>query len=120
MECCRYLTGSEWVTGSAGGMLELWSSMKKKPMQRLPGAHGYTAPSAAAAAAEGAGAGPEGEAEGGPAGPRGAGSVGGEAASWIGAVGSCRGSDLVVSEPMAFFRGSWPPFRGGVCMPARA
>jgi hypothetical protein len=84
IECCRYLTGSEWVTGSNGGMLELWSSMKKKPMQRLFGAHGA---GALGVGEEGAGAG----------GVRGAGSVGGDAASWVGAVGSCRGSDLVVS-----------------------
>lgn len=32
IECCRYITGSEWLTGSADGSVSLWSSTKKKPL----------------------------------------------------------------------------------------
>ncbi|GAB4819398.1 hypothetical protein N2152v2_006444 [Parachlorella kessleri] len=100
IECCRYLTGSEWVSGSAGGTLELWSSMKKKPMQRIFGAHGLSGslPSSSTAVPSAAGQGGAAAAEGQGAAEEllGAGTVGGEAASWIGAVASCRGSDLVV------------------------
>ncbi|KAL4451525.1 hypothetical protein ABPG75_007187 [Micractinium tetrahymenae] len=77
IECCRYLTGSEWLTGSADGSVSLWSSTKKKPAFTMRGAH-------ADPAADGE------EAEG-------AGSVGGDAATWVGSVAVCRGSDLVAS-----------------------
>ena len=77
IECCRYLSGSEWVTGSADGSLELWSATKKKAVHWVPCAHfdPGTDPQAA----------------------RGAGSVGGDAATWVGSVAVCNGSDLVVS-----------------------
>ncbi len=78
------------MTGSNGGMLELWSSMKKKPLQRLHGAHGAGTTTAVGEVDGAEDAGGE---------VLGAGSVGGDAASWIGAVASCRGSDLVVSRP---------------------
>jgi ribosomal RNA-processing protein 9 len=32
IECCRYISGSEWATGSADGSVSLWSATKKKPM----------------------------------------------------------------------------------------
>ena len=35
LECCRYITGSEWVTGGADGSVSLWSSTKKRPMVTL-------------------------------------------------------------------------------------
>ncbi|KAI7841799.1 hypothetical protein COHA_004523 [Chlorella ohadii] len=75
IECCRYLTGNEWVTGSADGSVSLWSGTKKKPAFTMRGAH-------ADPAADGE------EAEG-------AGCVGGDAATWVGAVGVCRGADVV-------------------------
>ncbi|KAI3437620.1 hypothetical protein D9Q98_000072 [Chlorella vulgaris] len=77
IECCRYLAGNEWMTGSADGSLSLWSATKKKPMSTLRGAH----------------ADPNADGEG----AEGAGSVGGDAATWVGSVGVCRGSDLVAS-----------------------
>eukprot|EP00887_Chlorella_sp_A99_P001865 scaffold19.g1865.t1 len=76
IECCRYVTGSEWVTGSADGSLQLWSSTKKKAVHDLRGAHFDPADVAGA---------------------RGAGSVGGDAATWVGAMAVCKGSDLVAS-----------------------
>ncbi|EFN55906.1 hypothetical protein CHLNCDRAFT_22742 [Chlorella variabilis] len=70
IECCRYIAGGAWATGAADGSLSLWSGTKKKPMftMRRDGE----------------------EAEG-------AGSVGGDAATWVGSVGVCRGSDLLAS-----------------------
>lgn len=104
-------TGTEWVTGASDGTLALWSQTKKRPTSILRKAHGYpkagfvpqqtlTAPgldaatgrNADAATNSGAAVSGPGEEEG----PRGPGSVGGDAASWIGAVGVCRGTDLVV------------------------
>jgi len=68
-----YVTGTEWVSGGSDGGLSLWSQMKKKPVSVVRHAHSTAAAAAAADA-------------------------GGDAASWIAAVASCRGSDLVVSS----------------------
>lgn len=76
LECCRYVTGSEWVTGAADGSLSLWASTKKKAVHTARRAHWDPAPDGGTAL--------------------GAGSVGGDAATWVGAVAVCRGSDLVV------------------------
>ena len=108
------------MTGASDGTLALWSQTKKRPTSILGKAHGYpkagfvpqqtstATGSEAAAAADadaaasrsidaatngGAAVSGPGEVEEGPVGP---GSVGGDAASWIGAVGVCRGTDLVV------------------------
>lgn len=70
-----YVSGTEWVSGGSDGGLSLWSQMKKKPVSVVRHAHS----TAAAAAAD-------------------AGGPGGDVASWISAVASCRGSDLVVSS----------------------
>ena len=52
VECCAYVTGTEWVTGSSDGALALWSQLKKKPVAVVRGAHnaGPTAASADVAA----------------------------------------------------------------------
>jgi ribosomal RNA-processing protein 9 len=76
VDCCRYVTGTEWVTGGSDGVVALWSQMKKKPVSVVRGAHGFEAGEEAL----------------------GAGSVGGDAASWVASVAVCHNSDLVVSS----------------------
>lgn len=80
IESVAYLAGSEWVSGSADGSLQLWNATKKKPVSavrdaHLPGAtlteHGQVNVSA--------------------------GAVDGLATSWVSAVAVCRGTDLVAS-----------------------
>jgi hypothetical protein len=39
VECCAYVTGTEWVTGSSDGALALWSQLKKKPVAVVRNAH---------------------------------------------------------------------------------
>ena len=83
----------------------MWSQTKKRPTSVLRRAHGFPHPGLPPAneqvtnslnghgpAAEQEPA-PESAAEAEPVGP---GSVGGDAASWVGAVGTCKGTDLVV------------------------
>ena len=83
----------------------MWSQTKKRPMSVLRRAHGYPHPGLApanervtkslnghAAVAEESGS----DSDAADAEPVGPGSVGGDAASWIGAVGVCKGTDLVV------------------------
>lgn len=48
VECCAYVTGTEWVTGSSDGALALWSQLKKKPVAVVRGAH-HAGPVAASA-----------------------------------------------------------------------
>ena len=78
IDCCRYITATEWLTGSADGSLAVWSQLKKKPVSVVRQAHAYPGP---------VGEGP----------PRGAGSVGGDAARWIQSVAVCRGADVAAS-----------------------
>lgn len=77
VESCALVSGSEWISGSASGGVDLWSSTKKKPIHSVRSAHREP--------------GSEGEE------PVGAGSVGGAAASWVGSVAVCRGSDIAAS-----------------------
>ncbi len=103
--------GTEWVTGASDGSLAMWSQTKKRPTSVLRRAHGYPRPglapfnSQSVAFVNGQVNGQDRTADGsngleddGPVGP---GSVGGDAASWIGAVGVCKGTDLVVSNHAA-------------------
>ena len=102
IESAAYVTGGEWITGSADGSVQLWRSTKKKPVWSLRDAHGYTQPSLNTGIISNEGIPnhqPDGlenlqkiEVE-----ERGAGSVGGAAASWVGSVAVCRGSDLIAS-----------------------
>lgn len=103
VDCCKYITGTEWVTGASDGSLAMWSQTKKRPTSVLRKAHGYPQPGLAplngqtdstADGQEPGKTGTNGLAEDEPAGP---GSVGGDAASWISAVGVCKGTDLVAS-----------------------
>ena len=86
----------------------MWSQTKKRPTSVLRKAHGYPRPGLAplngqtdstADGQEPGITGTNGLAEDEPAGP---GSVGGDAASWISAVGVCKGTDLVVSTASLF------------------
>ena len=89
------------MTGASDGTLALWSQTKKRPTSILRRAHGYPKPGLTSAwdhAAETATLADSTAADGNveeeeSVGP---GSVGGDAASWIGSVGVCRGTDLVV------------------------
>ena len=87
------------MTGASDGTLAVWSQTKKRPTSVLRKAHGYPRPGIAPVNAEPAGSvDGSGESMGlerdEPVCP---GSIGGDAASWIGAVGVCKGTDLVVS-----------------------
>ena len=95
-------SGTEWVTGASDGTLALWSQTKKRPTSILRKAHGYPTPGLQTSASQVARADTNGAAGDDPneEEPVGPGSVGGDAASWIGAVGVCRGTDLVVSGVM--------------------
>lgn len=94
IESVAYVTGGEWITGSADGSVQLWRSTKKKPVWSLREAHGVQ-PASQPDVVQGD------EAHGAPAAAaveeRGAGTIGGAAATWVGSVAVCRGSDLVAS-----------------------
>ena len=107
LESAAFVGANEWVSGAADGSLARWSAMKKKPAGVWHAAHGPV-PSAPPAEAEGGAARKAGgwgagrgsaaaalhaarAAAGTPQEPLGA------AASWVGAVASARGTDLVAS-----------------------
>ena len=81
---CRYISNTEWVSGSYDGSVALWSQLKKKPVSLHRGAH-----ATGGAAAEG--------------GLEGPGSPSEEAAGWVQSVAACPQSDLVV-------RLQWSPY----------
>lgn len=84
VDCARYITGTQWVTGASDGSLAVWSQMKKRPVSVVRGAHSAQPAAGGEAAAAGLSVG--------------AGSIGGDAASWVQSVAVCRGSDLVVRD----------------------
>lgn len=43
MECCCFLTNSEFLSGSDDGCVALWNVMKKKPLALMKNAHGIEA-----------------------------------------------------------------------------
>jgi len=92
VDCVRYISGTQWVSGASDGSLAVWSQMKKRPVSVVRGAH--------APAVNNGGGGP----------PVGAGSIGGDPATWVQSVAVCHGTDLVV-RPLS------PPLlgRGVVC-----
>ncbi|KAG2502173.1 hypothetical protein HYH03_000660 [Edaphochlamys debaryana] len=87
IDCARFVTSTEWVSGGSDGALHLWSALKKKPVWVARGAHGADA----------------GDAYGLPAAGVATGLSAGEAAApstehgWVTAVAVCRNSDLVAS-----------------------
>jgi WD40 repeat protein len=82
----RYITGTEWLSGTDDGCLQVWSQMKKKPVSIYRGAH-TRGPAAVAAA----GAVPAPPAHGSWA------TAGSEAVAWVQSVAVARGSDLAAS-----------------------
>ncbi|BDA48673.1 U3 small nucleolar RNA-interacting protein 2 [Coccomyxa sp. Obi] len=76
VDCVRYITGTQWVSGASDGSLAVWSQMKKRPVSVVRGAHTPASDDVV---------------------PAGAGTVGGDAASWVQSVAVCHGSDLVAS-----------------------
>lgn len=82
VESCACVTGGEWVTGSADGSIQLWATTKKKAVHTVQNAH--SDPAASHTIGQGTA-------------NVGAGGVAGVVSSWVGAVASCRGSDLVAS-----------------------
>jgi ribosomal RNA-processing protein 9 len=81
LDCVRYITQSEWVSGGDDGSLQVWSQLKKKPLAVLRGAHGQAHVTSGDVPPE-----------------RGSWAVAGSAADgWVQSVAVCRGSDLVAS-----------------------
>ncbi|KAK9867799.1 hypothetical protein WJX84_000811 [Apatococcus fuscideae] len=81
MDCCRYVTGTDWVTGSSDGTVAFWTQTKKKPVSMVRGAHHLTESKpqpATAGLAMGQG-------------------LDEAAACWVQSVAVCRGSDLLAS-----------------------
>ncbi|KAI8474140.1 MAG: WD40-repeat-containing domain protein [Monoraphidium minutum] len=82
LECCRYITGTEWLSGADDGSLQVWTQLKKKPVSVVRGAHRREGPS------------------GGGGRPPAAGSwatANSEAAAWVQSVALARGSDFAAS-----------------------
>lgn len=75
MHACRYITNTEWISGSYDGSVALWSQLKKKPISLHRGVH---ATGQTEATAEGPGSPNE------------------EAAGWVQSVAVCPQSDLAV------------------------
>ncbi len=84
VECCRYITGTEWLSGSNDGCLQVWTQMKKKPASVYRNAHACRPKQAAAGGAA----------------PPARGSwatANSEAVGWVQSVAVARGSDLAAS-----------------------
>jgi len=102
LDCCRYITGTEWLSGANDGSLQVWSQLKKKPVAMVRGAHG----GGGGGGQQDAAAGEEGAAVAAAAAaasvqqPPSSGSwavAGSAALGWVQSVAVCRGSDLVAS-----------------------
>lgn len=95
LECCRYITGTEWLSGADDGSLQVWTQMKKKPVSIYRNAHSCWPGKAEAAAGDAATA-----AAGGAPAPPAQGSwstANSEAVGWVQSVAVARGSDLAAS-----------------------
>lgn len=102
VDCVRYITGTQWVSGASDGSLAVWSQMKKRPVSVVCGAH---APAA----------------DNGGDGQRGAGSIGGDPATWVQSVAVCRGTDLVVRSLSSPLLGRGPLICGHlIALPDKA
>ncbi|GLC40987.1 hypothetical protein PLESTB_000954900 [Pleodorina starrii] len=90
LDCARFVTATEWLSGGCDGGLHLWSQMKKKPVFVVRGAHGPAAGEAFGAPAAGVSTGLDaGKAGGGGAVP--------PEHGWLTSVAVCSNSDLVAS-----------------------
>lgn len=85
MDCIRFVTSNEWITGGCDGSVHLWAATKKKPVWVARGAHG---PNAAAVYGSPA-APPAGAAAAAPP-------VLAPEHGWVTSVAVCRSSDLAV------------------------
>ena len=92
LDCVRFVTGSEWVSGGCDGGLHLWSNLKKKPVFVARGAHGPTSAASYSVPAAGVATGLGGGEDGAGMGPE---------HGWINSVAVCRNSDLVVGGDSA-------------------
>ena len=54
VDCARYVTGTEWVSGGVDGSVHLWSQMKKRPVFVARSAHGPKAGGAGSLSFKGA------------------------------------------------------------------
>eukprot|EP00201_Polytomella_parva_P003859 CAMPEP_0175072908 /NCGR_PEP_ID=MMETSP0052_2-20121109/20211_1 /TAXON_ID=51329 ORGANISM="Polytomella parva, Strain SAG 63-3" /NCGR_SAMPLE_ID=MMETSP0052_2 /ASSEMBLY_ACC=CAM_ASM_000194 /LENGTH=410 /DNA_ID=CAMNT_0016340545 /DNA_START=20 /DNA_END=1248 /DNA_ORIENTATION=+ len=39
VDCCKYVTATEWISGGTDGVVHLWSQMKKRPVYTVRDAH---------------------------------------------------------------------------------
>lgn len=86
---CRYITGTEWLSGTDDGSLQVWNQLKKKPVSIYRGAHSCRpATQPGVAGATGVAAAP---AKGSWA------TANSEAVGWVQSVAVARGSDLAAS-----------------------
>jgi ribosomal RNA-processing protein 9 len=118
IESAAYVTGGEWITGSADGSVQFWRSTKKKPVFSARDAHGINSkPSNGNRNND-----EEVEVEVESHQERGAGTIGGAAATWVGSVAVCRGSDVVASGAADGVVRLWkvPDASGRVLMPIGA
>ncbi|KAL2609211.1 hypothetical protein R1flu_027784 [Riccia fluitans] len=111
MDCCCMVSNSEFFSGSDDGSVALWNTLRKKPLVVIKNAHGSQAASAQLESDSEAVEEPENEpvanghanevTENAMENGEDSGTVrevvGGAATSWVGAVASCRASDLVAS-----------------------
>ncbi|KAL3699535.1 hypothetical protein R1sor_017557 [Riccia sorocarpa] len=111
MDSCCMLSNTEFFSGSDDGSVALWNSLRKKPLVVVKNAHGTQADAAKFKKESEADEEPENELANGHSNGNGVPEavenggepgtveeiVGGAASSWVGAVASCRASDLVAS-----------------------
>jgi len=87
IECCRYITGTEWLSGTNDGSLQVWTQMKKRPASIYREAHSCK-PAAAAAAGNGVAALPASSSWA---------TANSDSLGWVQSVAVARGSDLAAS-----------------------
>lgn len=122
IESAAYVTGGEWITGSADGSVQFWRSTKKKPVFSARDAHGMKITFSSTDNGNTTAGNNNVEEDGDilrKDEQRGAGSVGGAAATWVGSVAVCRGSDIAASGAADGVVRLWkiPDASGRVLMP---
>ncbi|KAG6552195.1 hypothetical protein Mapa_006043 [Marchantia paleacea] len=103
IECCCFISNAEFFSGSDDGSVALWNTIKKKPVFVAKNAHGSLAGETNPEGSSESEDEPtsnghvNGVAEKSTENGTESSIVGGSATAWIGAVASCRGSDLLAS-----------------------